>query len=196
MADLIQERKAALRTEMKRRRADITILDHRTKSTRIATQVQETREWRRAERIFIYVSAINNEVDTLGLIFSLFDEGKSVFVPRCAEEPGLMHAVRITSLDELRPTRLCLMEPPFDSDRIKPASALDLIVAPLLAFDQQCRRLGMGGGYYDAFISEAKCPVVGLAFSFQQVPEVPVGPDDKSLDVVVTDTTIIRVPHE
>ena len=196
MTDLIQERKAAMRTDMKRRRADITILDHRTNSAKIAAQLQELREWRRAERIFIYVSAINNEVGTLGLIYNLFDEGKSVFVPRCAEEPCLMHAVRITSLDELRPTRLCLMEPPCDSDRIKPARAMDLIVAPLLAFDHQCRRLGMGGGYYDAFTSKATCPVVGLAFSFQQVPEVPVGPEDKSLDVVVTDTKIIRVPHE
>ena len=74
--------------------------------------------------------------------------------------------------------------------------AMELIVAPVVAFDQRCRRLGMGGGYYDAFIAEASCPAVGVAFSFQQVPEVPAGPDDRSLDVVVTDTKIIRVAHE
>jgi len=119
-----------------------------------------------------------------------------VFVPRCADEPCQMHAVRIESLDELRPSRMCLMEPAFDPDRIKPARAMDLIVAPLVAFDHRCRRLGMGGGYYDTFIAEVSCPVVGLAFSFQEVPEVPAGPDDKRLDVVVTDTKIVRVDNE
>ena len=196
MTETLQERKAAMRAEMKHRRAEIDMLEHRTKSANIATQVQEIREWQRAERIFIYVSAINNEVDTLGLIYNLLDEGKSVFVPRCAEEPGRMHAVRIASLDELKPSRMCLMEPAYDPDRVRPASAMDLIVAPLVAFDHRCRRLGMGGGYYDAFIAEASCPAVGLAFSFQQVTEVPAGPDDSTLDVVVADTKIVRAGNE
>lgn len=64
-----------------------------------------------------------------------------------------------------------------------------LVLAPLLGFDAHGHRLGWGKGYYDRYL--ARCTerpfMVGVAFACQQVPEVPNGPHDQLLDVVLTE---------
>ncbi len=75
-------------------------------------------------------------------------------------------------------------------------SGFDVVVVPGIAFDDRGRRLGKGYGYYDRFLSDLRgeAVLVGLAFSWQMVPEVPVEPWDVPVDVVVTDEGIVRVP--
>ena len=77
---------------------------------------------------------------------------------------------------------------------IVPASSIDLLLVPGLGFDESCRRLGQGGGYYDRFLPLLKddCIVVGVAFDEQIVETVPTGPHDRKVDYVVTPTRIIR----
>jgi 5-formyltetrahydrofolate cyclo-ligase len=60
------------------------------------------------------------------------------------------------------------------------------------------RRLGKGYGYYDRFLSglSKTAVTVGLAFSRQLLPEVPVEPWDVPVDVVVTEDGIIRLSRE
>ncbi|MCQ9156002.1 5-formyltetrahydrofolate cyclo-ligase [Acidomonas methanolica] len=67
----------------------------------------------------------------------------------------------------------------------------DLVLVPLLAFDRRLNRLGYGGGYYDRTLSSVRCPAIGYAFSWQEVPEVPVGEHDWKLDGVVTEREMI-----
>jgi len=71
---------------------------------------------------------------------------------------------------------------------------LDLLFMPLLGFDARGFRLGMGGGYYDASLAYLKRfhrwrrPwVVGVAFSLQEVEQVPSDPWDIPLDAVLTE---------
>lgn len=73
----------------------------------------------------------------------------------------------------------------------------DLVVVPGMAFDARGGRLGKGAGYYDRFLSglgEAS-RLVGLAFSWQIVPEVPVDSWDVSMEAVVTEKGVLRVPE-
>lgn len=72
----------------------------------------------------------------------------------------------------------------------------DVVLVPLTAFDASCHRLGQGGGFYDralaALAPGAVQPVtVGVAYSFQQVGEVPREAWDVPLDAVVTDTGVV-----
>jgi 5-formyltetrahydrofolate cyclo-ligase len=71
----------------------------------------------------------------------------------------------------------------------------DLVVVPGLAFDSRGRRLGQGYGCYDRFLAalDGTAVTVGLAFSWQLVPEVPVDEWDVPVDAVVTEDGIIRV---
>jgi 5-formyltetrahydrofolate cyclo-ligase len=72
---------------------------------------------------------------------------------------------------------------------------VDLMVVPGVAFDEQCRRLGRGGGHYDRLAGAPggeKVFKVGLAFDWQIVERVPVGERDVRMDAVVTETKTTR----
>lgn len=65
-------------------------------------------------------------------------------------------------------------------------SALDQLVCPLVAFDANNNRLGYGGGNYDRYLPQLSdaCRVVGVAFSEQQVAEVPVEEHDIEIPII------------
>jgi 5-formyltetrahydrofolate cyclo-ligase len=67
---------------------------------------------------------------------------------------------------------------------------------PLVAFDRRGARLGYGKGHFDRAIAalDAKHPVltIGLAYAVQEIEEVPVEPHDRMLDVIVTESELIR----
>jgi 5-formyltetrahydrofolate cyclo-ligase len=73
----------------------------------------------------------------------------------------------------------------------------DLIVAPLLAFDRQGGRLGWGRGFYDRVVSDIRQSgrhvyMLGIAFSSQEVSEVPMEGHDVRLDEVATELETIN----
>ncbi|CAN5323096.1 hypothetical protein BH10PSE1_BH10PSE1_01290 [soil metagenome] len=64
----------------------------------------------------------------------------------------------------------------------------DLIITPLLAFDDAGGRLGQGGGYYDrTFAALPDAVRVGLAYEGQQVDRLPMQPHDIPLHGVLTE---------
>ncbi len=64
----------------------------------------------------------------------------------------------------------------------------DIILTPMLAFDARLDRLGQGAGYYDgAFARFPDAWRVGVAWSVQQVGDLPIDPWDMKLDAVVTE---------
>jgi len=65
----------------------------------------------------------------------------------------------------------------------------DLVLMPLLGFDDQGTRLGYGGGYYDRTLSvlPKKPLLVGLAFAAQELPHIPREAHDIPLDMIVTE---------
>ena len=77
-----------------------------------------------------------------------------------------------------------------DSDRfpIVPAEALDMIVVPLVAFDQTGARLGYGGGCYDRYLPTVSpaCHVIGIAFDEQRIDHVPTDVHDLPLPNIVS----------
>ena len=77
-----------------------------------------------------------------------------------------------------------------DSSRfpIVPAEALDMIVVPLVAFDQTGARLGYGGGCYDRYLPTLSpaCQIIGIAFDEQRVDHVPTDVHDLPLPNIVS----------
>ena len=73
----------------------------------------------------------------------------------------------------------------------------EVVIVPLLSFDRRGYRLGYGGGFYDRTLEKLreKAPIIaiGFAFSTQEVAEVPIEPTDQPLDLIVTETGIIRI---
>ena len=72
-----------------------------------------------------------------------------------------------------------------------PPENIDVIVCPVVAFDKHNNRLGYGGGYYDRYLPRLMSDTIkiGVAFSCQEVEEVPTAEFDVPLDVVVTENS-------
>ena len=76
-----------------------------------------------------------------------------------------------------------------------PASQKELIpevlIVPLVAFDDNGYRLGYGGGFYDRTLEklrgQRKTIAIGFAFSAQRADKVPTEPTDQRLDAMVTE---------
>lgn len=69
----------------------------------------------------------------------------------------------------------------------------DLLITPLLAFDNRGYRLGYGGGFYDRTLAQRPhANSIGLAYATQKVPRVPTEPTDEPLDTVITERAVHR----
>ena len=70
---------------------------------------------------------------------------------------------------------------------IVPACDIDLIVVPVVAFDERNMRLGYGGGCYDRYLPtlRADCQIVGIAFDEQRFAAVPTDPHDLALPRII-----------
>jgi 5-formyltetrahydrofolate cyclo-ligase len=74
-----------------------------------------------------------------------------------------------------------------------PDRTFDVILVPLLAFDENANRLGFGGGWYDRFLAnQADSKKIGLAYEIQRAPHLPVESHDVCLDIVVTERKIVK----
>ena len=72
----------------------------------------------------------------------------------------------------------------------------NILLVPLVAYDDSLNRLGYGGGYYDRYIEKIekvkKVVKIGLAFSFQKISSIPINEYDKRLDFIVTEKEIYK----
>lgn len=72
----------------------------------------------------------------------------------------------------------------------------EVLIVPLVAFDRAGNRLGYGGGFYDRTLEalRARGPVtaIGFAWAAQETDALPLEPTDQPLDLIVTETGILR----
>ena len=72
----------------------------------------------------------------------------------------------------------------------------DILIVPLVGFDNNKFRLGYGGGFYDRYIAKLsnfkKVLSIGFAFSFQKIKKIPVNKFDQKLNFILTNKGIIK----
>jgi 5-formyltetrahydrofolate cyclo-ligase len=133
---------------------------------------------------------IRSEIDIRPVLVALHARGRRLGLPAVAK-PAMVFR-RWAPGDPVRETGFGLTVPLPDAPLVSPR----LLLVPLAAFDRRGGRIGYGRGHYDAAIATlaAAHPVVavGVAFSVQEVPEVPLEPHDRLLDLVVTESGLVR----
>lgn len=135
-----------------------------------------------AKIIGCYVS-LTGEVDTLELI-SILLQTHRVCVPKV--EGQVMHFYEIQSLDDLKEGHFHVLEP-ITKKKIFPQD-IDLMIVPMLAYDQNLNRVGYGKGYYDCyFASGFQGYKLGLAFSFQYIDYINTNQYDQPLDEIINE---------
>ena len=72
----------------------------------------------------------------------------------------------------------------------------DILLVPLVGYDNELNRLGYGGGYYDRYIDKIqkikKITTIGLAFSYQKIKNIHINKYDKKLDFIITDKEFLK----
>jgi len=133
------------------------------------------------------------ELDPRPIIVDAWRRGASVYLPDviAPDANASLRFAEHTPDQVLETGAYGIPVPPANAPRLAPAE-LDLVLVPLVAFDDQGTRAGMGGGFYDrAFSFRATTPapplLVGLAYHWQQVDSLVREPWDVALDVVITD---------
>jgi 5-formyltetrahydrofolate cyclo-ligase len=126
----------------------------------------------------------------------LATRGQHFLLPLVGEDKRL-HFARWQLGDAVQANRYGIPEPVEPGELLEP-SQLDLVFVHLLGFDRRGNRLGYGGGYYDrsfAFLNEQVRPaeplLVGIAYAFQELPQVDEQEWDVPLDFIATDRELI-----
>jgi 5-formyltetrahydrofolate cyclo-ligase len=75
-----------------------------------------------------------------------------------------------------------------------PPDQVDIVFVPGSAFDEDGRRCGYGGGFYDNYLPLTRpgTPWVALAFEAQVVPRIRCEAHDLPVTAIVTETRVIR----
>jgi len=147
----------------------------------------------RARRLALYLPA-PGELDCTPLAVQAWRRRRQVFLPVITG--STLRFAPFHPGSDLRPNRFGIPEPVGPRRNWRNARQLDVIVAPLVAFDVDGRRLGMGGGFYDRALarrSRARRPrFIGIAFEVQKVTKLPADAWDVPLDAVVTESATYR----
>ncbi len=184
-----KNRKAEIRTEVKKRRASADTTKLHEASLRIMEQFVSLPAYQETEILLAYVDA-KREVETRLLMAQAWKDGKKVAAPR-VDGDGIMHYYYMDSLEDLEPGSFGIMEPKKECALCETEKGL--LLMPGVAFDVACHRVGYGGGYYDRYLERHPGLVhIALAFEFQVFEEVPFEAHDILPELIVTDRRILK----
>ena len=167
----------------------LSAADRKSLSQRITKRLLALDAYHGARCVMAYVS-FGGEFETAEFISDLLARGKTLVLPRVerGSRDLKLHAVQDLE-SQLVAGVWGIPQPRVDLCPLVPASQLDFVLVPGVAFTRHCERLGYGGGYYDAFIRglARRPPLVAAAFSVQILPALPVSGSDQYVDCVITE---------
>lgn len=181
--------KQSLRRELQTRLQNQLPAQRARRSQAIEAKLFGLEAFKRAGCVCFYVS-LPLEVDTAPMIDRALREGKRVLVPRTDLENKELSLHEIKDrLADLQAGTMGIMEPMPQRTRCAKPGEAQCVIVPGLGFDHRQNRLGRGAGFYDRFLKRLApgTVTVGLAFSFQVLPELPVEAHDVPLNCVLTD---------
>lgn len=189
-----------LRRHMRGLRAALPPVERRAAAVAAAGIVTGLLQYRDARRIAVYM-AVDGELDPEPLVALARAAGKQMYLPVLPPSNNRPFVFLPYAADSvLRPNRYRIPEPlPVPEETLAPVE-LDLVMAPLVAFDTRGQRLGMGGGFYDrsfAFLKEARAPhpaLIGYAYECQKVEMLEPADWDVPLAGVVTEQQFYSFP--
>ncbi len=149
MTDTAPLTRPQLRRLLRNARRALTTAQQRKATLGLYRQLAQHPLFRRARHIALYLPN-DGEIDPCLLLREAQRRGKRTYLPVLHAWPRTrMVFQRFEQGEKLRPNRFRIPEPVTDRKRQRPVWALDLILLPLVGFDEVGGRLGMGGGFYD-----------------------------------------------
>jgi 5-formyltetrahydrofolate cyclo-ligase len=128
--------------------------------------------------------AVGSEADPAKLMAAAEQRGCVLALPHVTSRVAPVRFLRWKIGDRLESGPFSLMQPRADADEMDP----DIVIVPLVAFDDALMRLGQGAGHYDRALSLLDGAIkIGLAWSVQRAERLPADPWDIPLDAILTE---------
>jgi 5-formyltetrahydrofolate cyclo-ligase len=180
----LAEQKQALRRRMAELQGRFSADEVVSASTRLCEHLRAEPLWRNCQSVLSFFP-MPGEPDVRPLLQEALAAGKRLALPRF--DPALRdYEVRqVTTLSALEHGHYGILEPGPAAARLE-INRLDFILVPGVAYDGRGRRLGRGKGYFDRLLAQVHGHKCGVAFDWQVVTEVPVGPQDVSVNSLLT----------
>lgn len=187
--------KDTLRLTLRAKRNALTPSQQAFASEQVATHLAQSSDYQQATHIAFYL-ACDGELDLTPALKQALADNKACYLPVIAPNRQLRFR-RYNEGCSLVTNRYGIAEPSADNSEIQP-NRLDLVLAPLVAFDSNFNRLGMGGGFYDSTFRRVPQPLgkrdrraavlFGVGHSVQKVAQLEREAWDVTLDGVLTET--------
>lgn len=208
--------KSKLRKQLRARRAAVSDAERHAAARQLVRLALRHRLLSRHRRIGFYMPS-KNEIDILPLLRAALRMGVTCYLPVVPERALVgvgRHKLWFTRLAgkgrNLDLAQAAWVNNRFGIPEYLPRAArrvrsrqLDLLFMPLLGFDRQGWRIGMGGGYYDASLAHLKQRsywrrphLIGVAFAVQEVVRAPNDPWDVPLDGILSERAYHRARRD
>lgn len=189
----LKEKKSEIRRNTLARRDALSEEKRHEKSKAIMEHLFGFANFLEARTVLFFMNR-TSEVVTEAMIRKAWEYEKLVALPRVDKKEKKIVPFRIDDLDlDLRPGYRKIREPVPKRCKPIPVEYIDLAIIPGIAFDERGGRIGHGTGLYDKFIPtlDVTTRKVALAFECQIVPQIPMEPHDRYIDIIITEKRMI-----
>ena len=192
-----KEERHALRNSLRNARKALSNAQQSEASSELAALVADENFFKHAKKLALYIG-VDGEIDPRPLVDLALSAGKDCFLPvinRDTQET--LSFAPFDAKTELIENQWGIAEPPLPEEDIS-STDFDVVFVPLVGFDTNCFRLGMGKGFYDRTFSfkifnrRSQPLLVGLAHDCQLTEPFPIESWDVRLDAVITAEKIYR----
>lgn len=181
--------KKSIRDSLKQVRANTSIHFRSVSSQQVCNKIKVLEPYRKAKHLALYFS-INGEIDLTPLWKTAPLQGKYCYFPIVNENLTLTF-LPATPATNFKANRFGILEPDVSLEQAIAPENLDLVIMPMVAFDIQCMRLGMGSGSYDRTLANnSRSTLLGVAYQFQRIDYINPEPWDVPLDAVITEKAL------
>lgn len=193
-----QEIRQQLRNTIRKERSNLSPIFQKDAETKLIERLSTHSKIKYANHIAIYLTN-DGELNTTSFINWCWEKNKHTYLPVIHPfSKGNLLFIEYNKNTLMKTNQFGILEPKLSVNNIRPPNQIDIIFTPLVAFDSQGTRLGMGGGFYDRTLqhwypkyqlNRGTLPYpIGLAHECQQVPYIPAEAWDIPIPEIITPT--------
>jgi len=188
----------SIRTRKRQQRCQLSPSQQKHHAQALAKQIITSAEYKKSRHLACYL-ANDGEISPHNIIEHAWRMNKKVYLPVLSPLKNSLYFAPYNQNSRMLSNRFGIEEPICPPAEWKKAWQLDLLLLPLVAFDENGNRMGMGGGFYDrtlAYLNHfqqwKKPQLIGLAHEVQKENKLTTQAWDVPLNMVATESGIYR----
>ncbi len=192
-----EKQRQSLRSRLRKQRRALTENTQTEHALGLDKQLSQCSLFKRSKHIAAYLAA-DGEIDPVFIMEKAWHMKKNIYLPVLAPFSSRLYFAAYSANCKMKLNRYGIAEPDVHPKFWLKPRQLDLILMPLVGFDNSGNRLGMGGGYYDRSLSfyrfrkTAYRPrLIGLAHQLQHIEKLHVQTHDIPLQLIATEQQLI-----